>query len=163
MIVYVNTVSYAEHIALVKGDVSTADPVLVRMHAINVLDDVLGDRAAGRGDVLHAAMEMIGKAERGVVVVIREPRPTSLSDRVRARQGSPAPGIAIADGARSGRGGGGDQGPPQLRDYGIGAQILRDLGVQSMVLLSNARRAIIGLEGYGLSVVDIRPLPPLAR
>jgi 3,4-dihydroxy 2-butanone 4-phosphate synthase/GTP cyclohydrolase II len=57
----------------------------------------------------------------------------------------------------------GDQGPPQLRDYGIGAQILRDLGVQSMVLLSNARRAIIGLEGYGLSVVDIRPLPPLAR
>jgi 3,4-dihydroxy 2-butanone 4-phosphate synthase/GTP cyclohydrolase II len=152
MIVYVNTVSYAEHIALVKGDVTTSDPVLVRMHAINVLDDVLGDRAAGRGDVLRAAMETIGSAERGVVVVIREPRPTSLSDRVRARE---AP---VDAGARAA-----DPGPPQLRDYGIGAQILRDLGVQSMVLLSNARRAIIGLEGYGLSVVEIRPVTPNAR
>ncbi|MBM3627155.1 MAG: 3,4-dihydroxy-2-butanone-4-phosphate synthase [Alphaproteobacteria bacterium] len=149
MIVYVNTASYAEHVALVKGDVSTDDPVLVRMHALNIIDDVLGDRAAGRGDILHAAMEEIGAAGRGVVVVIREPRATSLGDRVRARAEGSAP-VAVA------------QGPSELRDYGIGAQILRDLGVRNMVLLSNARRAIIGLEGYGLSVVDIRQIPPLA-
>ena len=150
MIVYVNTASYAEHVALVKGDVSTDDPVLVRMHALNIIDDVLGDRAAGRGDILHAAMEEIGAAGRGVVVVIREPRATSLGDRVRARAEGAAP-VAVA------------QGPSELRDYGIGAQILRDLGVRNMVLLSNARRAIIGLEGYGLSVVDIRQIPPLLR
>jgi 3,4-dihydroxy 2-butanone 4-phosphate synthase/GTP cyclohydrolase II len=150
MIVYVNTASYAEHVALVKGDVSTDDPVLVRMHALNIIDDVLGDKAAGRGDILHAAMEEIGAAGRGVVVVIREPRATSLGDRVRARAEGATP-VAVA------------QGPSELRDYGIGAQILRDLGVRNMVLLSNARRAIIGLEGYGLSVVDIRQIPPLLR
>jgi len=164
MIVYVNTASYAEHIALVKGDVTTGDPVLVRVHALNVLDDVLGDRAAGRGDALHAAMEAIGKAGRGVVVLIREPRPTSLSDRVRARLA----GLAVAQSdhvADIGRAApaAGEAGPAQLRDYGIGAQILRDLGVRSMVLLSNARRSIIGLEGYDLRVVDIRPLPGLDR
>jgi 3,4-dihydroxy 2-butanone 4-phosphate synthase/GTP cyclohydrolase II len=150
MIVYVNTASYAEHIALVKGDISDGAPVLVRMHALNVLDDVLGDRAAGRGDMLHAAMRMIGAAERGVVVLIREPRATSLSDRVRARADGEA-GVPRPNG------------PSELRDYGIGAQILRDLGVAHMVLLSNARRSIIALEGYGLSVVDVRPLAPLAE
>jgi 3,4-dihydroxy 2-butanone 4-phosphate synthase/GTP cyclohydrolase II len=149
MIVYVNTASYAEHVALVKGDVDGDAPVLVRVHALNVLDDVLGDRAAGRGDVLHAAMAEIGDAGRGVVVLIREPRATSLSERVRQRA-SGETGAALAS-----------QGPSELRDYGIGAQILRDLGVRSMVLLSSARRSIIGLEGYGLSVVDIRPPAPL--
>ena len=164
MIVYVNTASYAEHVALVKGDVTTPDPVLVRVHALNVLDDVLGDRGAGRGDALHAAMEAIGRAGRGVVVLIREPRPTSLSDRVRARVAGSAvaPGDHVAEIGRPSAGTA-ESGPAQLRDYGIGAQILRDLGVRSMVLLSNARRTIIGLEGYDLRVVDIRPLPALDR
>ena len=98
MYVYVNNAAYAEHIALVKGDVSGPEPVLVRMHALNVLDDVLGDRSIGRGSILHSAMKMIGEADRGVVVLIREPRPTSLSDRVRARQGDPAsPAAALGD------------------------------------------------------------------
>ncbi len=164
MIVYVNTASYAEHIALVKGDVTSSDPVLVRVHALNVLDDVLGDRAAGRGDALHAAMEAIGRAGRGVVVLIREPRPTSLSDRVRARLAEPSAALAdhLSEAGRAAAGAS-DAGPAQLRDYGVGAQILRDLGVRSMVLLSNARRTIIGLEGYELRVVDIRPLPALDR
>ena len=151
MIVYVNTASYAEHVALVKGDIGDDAPVLVRVHALNVLDDVLGDRAAGRADVLHAAMSEIGHAGRGVVVLIREPRPTSLSDRVRQRAGGePQAGSVVSA-----------QGPSELRDYGIGAQILRDLGVRSMVLLSSARRSIIALEGYGLRVVEIRPPAPL--
>ena len=88
-------------------------------------------------------MRMIAEAGLGVIVLIREPLPTSLSDRVKARSGGvPAPG-------------GG------LRDYGIGAQILLDLGVRDMVLLSNTERTIIGLDGYGLRVVERRPIPPL--
>jgi 3,4-dihydroxy 2-butanone 4-phosphate synthase/GTP cyclohydrolase II len=148
MIVYVNTASYAEHVALVKGQVDGDDPVTVRVHALNVLDDVLGDRAAGRADILHAAMAEIGAIGRGVVVLIREPRATSLSDRVRQRTGAPA----VSGTRRS----------SELRDYGIGAQILRDLGVRSMILLSRARRSIVALEGYGLRVVENRPPTPLA-
>jgi 3,4-dihydroxy 2-butanone 4-phosphate synthase / GTP cyclohydrolase II len=140
MHVYVNRVAHAEHIALVKGDVTTPGPVLVRMHALNVLDDVLADRSSGRGGELHAAMDVIGAAGRGVVVLIREPSPTSLSDRVRAR---------IAGGAISG---------DQLRDYGVGAQILLDLGVREMILLSNTKRTIVGLDGYGLTVAGQRPI-----
>jgi 3,4-dihydroxy 2-butanone 4-phosphate synthase/GTP cyclohydrolase II len=140
MLVYANTVEYAEHIALVKGDVASGGPVPVRMHALNVLTDVLGDKASrGAGGDLHTAMRMIGEEGRGVVVLIREPRPTALSERV-ARQR--------------------DGGAPVLRDYGVGAQILLDLGVHEMVLLTNHPRAVVGLEGYGLSIVAHRPLPP---
>jgi 3,4-dihydroxy 2-butanone 4-phosphate synthase/GTP cyclohydrolase II len=141
MIVYVNKVAYAEHIALVKGDLAAPGPVPVRMHALNVLDDVLGDSAGGRGGELHTAMQMIAEAGRGVVVLIREPLPTSLSDRVRARLKPSGPSTS------------------HLRDYGVGAQILLDLGVKDMILLSNTRRTIVGLEGYGLRVVDQRPNP----
>ncbi len=141
MHVYVNRVAYAEHIALVKGDVTTGGPVLVRMHALNVLDDVLADAASGRGGELHAAMQMIAQAGRGVVVLIREPLPTSLSDRLRLRMGAPRPA------------------PAGLRDYGVGAQILLDLGVKEMILLSNTERTIIGLDGYGLRVAERRPIP----
>jgi 3,4-dihydroxy 2-butanone 4-phosphate synthase/GTP cyclohydrolase II len=142
MLVYVNRAAYAEHIALVKGDVAAPGPVLVRMHALNVLDDVLGDQTLGRAGTLQAAMRAIGAAGRGAVVLLREPRATSLSDRVRARMGAAKPGEAKA----------GDGGP-ELRDYGVGAQILLDLGIKDMVLLSNARRSVVGLEGYGLNIV----------
>lgn len=142
MLVYVNTIAYAEHIALVKGDVSGPEPVLVRMHALNVLDDVLYNRASDGGGALQAAMRQIGEAGRGVVVLLREPQPTSLSARVRALLGAP--------------GGGG----AELRDYGVGAQILADLGVRDMVLLSNHPKTIIGLDGYGLHVVGQRPIEP---
>ncbi len=139
MHVYVNKVGYAEHIALVKGDISTPEPVLVRMHALNVLDDVLGNGTGVRGGLLQRAMDMIGKAGRGIVVLIREPTPTALSDRVRG---------LVAKGA----------GGRELRDYGVGAQILLDLGVRNMILLSNTRRTIVGLEGYGLAVVGQQPI-----
>ena len=142
MAIYVNTAAYAEHVALWKGDVAADEPVLVRMHALNVLDDVLGDRGSGKGGELQEALRIIGEEGRGVVVLIREPAATSLSDRVRARLGE-AP-----------------KGHQELRDYGVGAQILLDLGVRDMVLLSNTKhRTIVGLEGYGLRVVDQRPIP----
>ncbi len=134
-IVYVNKVEYAEHVALVKGDLSAPGPVLVRMHALNVLTDVLGDRG---GSDLAPAMRLIAREGRGVVVLIREPRATALSERIL--------------GAASGR-------KPQLRDYGVGAQILRDLGVREMILLTNNPRPIVGLEGHGLTVIAHRPIP----
>ena len=140
MIVYTNKVAYAEHVVLVKGELGAEGPVLVRMHALNVLTDVLGERAPGRGHELHAAMRLIGETGRGVVVLIREPMPTSLTDRVKRRDGLGGPG--------------------ELRDYGVGAQILLDLGVSEMILLTNAQRNIVGLDGYGLKVVERRALPP---
>ncbi len=140
MAVYVNTVAYAEHLALWKGDLSSDEPVLVRMHALNVLNDVLGREAGSSGGELHQSMRMIEKAGRGVVVLIREPSPTSLLNFVQASMGE-------------------TQTPrEELRDYGVGAQILLDLGVKDMILLSNTQRTIVGLEGYGLTVVEQRPI-----
>src|SRR5882724_4189307 len=144
MHIYVNTVAHVEHIALVKGDITTPEPVPVRMHALNVLDDVLGSSASGRGGVLQSAMTMIAEIGRGVVVLLREPLPTSLLDRMR--------GLVEKS----------DNPVPELRDYGVGAQILLDLGVRDMILLSNTHRTIVGLDGYGLTVVDELPIVPSA-
>ena len=138
--VYVNVLDGVEHVALVKGDVTTAEPVLVRVHAVNMLEDLLGEGESGRGDQLHRAMELIGAAGRGVIVILREPAPDGISQRIRISLGHQP-----------------DK-PRDLRVYGIGAQILSDLGVKSMVLLSNTGRTIVGLEGYGLSVVETRPI-----
>jgi 3,4-dihydroxy 2-butanone 4-phosphate synthase / GTP cyclohydrolase II len=138
--IYTNKIHYAEHIALVRGDISGDEPVLVRMHALSVLDDVLGDRNSGRADELQASMELIAKEGRGVIVLLREPQPNGLSSVLKARlEGQ----VGSA---------------PTLRDYGVGAQILLDLGVRSMILLSNRQKSIIGLEGYGLTVVGHRPI-----
>jgi 3,4-dihydroxy 2-butanone 4-phosphate synthase/GTP cyclohydrolase II len=134
MLIYTNKVAYAEHIALVKGDIDTSQAVLVRMHAVNILDDALGSSTSGRGGLLRAAMLTIAEAGRGIIVLLREPTPTALSERVRG---------LIENGSAG----------PELRDYGIGAQILLDLGVHDMILLSNTQRNIVGLEGYGLTVI----------
>ncbi|MDQ7248250.1 3,4-dihydroxy-2-butanone-4-phosphate synthase [Dongia sedimenti] len=141
--VYTNTVAHAEHVALVKGDLHTEDPVLVRMHAMSILDDVLGDVRSGRGGELAAAMREIERKGRGVVVLIREPLATSLSDAVRSRSGDGSKGKSGAE----------------LRDYGVGAQILLDLGVRKMTLLSNHKKTIVGLEGYGLTVEGQQAIP----
>ncbi|MBV9652953.1 MAG: 3,4-dihydroxy-2-butanone-4-phosphate synthase, partial [Acetobacteraceae bacterium] len=132
VIVYANTVEYAEHAVLVKGDIRTGEPVLVRMHAGDLLEDLTGGAHAVS---LRKSMEMINRAGAGVVVIIREQRPTALSERVRKLAGAARP-------------------QHELRDYGIGAQILLDLGIRDMILLSNTRRTIIGMEGYGLRIVD---------
>jgi 3,4-dihydroxy 2-butanone 4-phosphate synthase/GTP cyclohydrolase II len=141
--VYTNAVAHAEHVALVKGDLHTDEPVLVRMHAMSVLDDVLGDARSGRGGELAGAMRAIERAGRGVIVLIREPLPTSLSDAVRARSAAKPEGPGSAE----------------LRDYGIGAQILLDLGVRNMILLSNRKKTIVGLEGYGLTIAGEQAIP----
>jgi len=140
MAVYRTKVGYGEHVALWKGDLSGDDPVLVRVHALNLLDDVLGDRTSGKSGELQSALQAIGAAGRGVLVLIREPAPTSLSDRLTAQPAEDAAG------------------PNQLRDIGVGAHILWDLGVRNMILLSNAQHTYVGLEGYGLSVKECRPI-----
>ena len=137
-LVYANTVEYQEHLALVKGDVSGPDPVMVRMHAVDLLDDMTG---SPHWIAVHNAMHMISRAGRGVVVLIREHRPTALAERVRLlANGAPRP-------------------TRELRDYGIGAQILLDLGVKNMILLTNRRRTVIGLDGYGLNILEQRSIP----
>ncbi|AFX99029.1 3,4-dihydroxy-2-butanone 4-phosphate synthase [Candidatus Endolissoclinum faulkneri L2] len=143
MIVYTNKVSYAEHVVLVKGDITTKAPVLVRMHALNVLEDVLGHDSGNRGGILGSAMTIIGDVGRGVVVLIREPSATSLSDLVHDKLRAEAEGRTANE---------------ELRDYGVGAQILLDLDINYMILLSNTKRTIIGLDGYGLKVVEQRSI-----
>lgn len=136
--VYATRISYAEHIALVKGHISAETPVLVRMHALDTLSDVLGDTYGRRDGILDAALRTIAKAPSGVVVILREPKRSAVSDKLRARAGEQPEG-------------------PVLRDYGIGAQILLDLGVKSMHLVTHAPKSIVGLEGYGLTVLGYTP------
>lgn len=140
MNVYLNTIEYAEHIALIKGDINTAEPVLVRMHAINIFEDLLGAVSekgkGGRTEALHNSMRIIEAEGRGVIVLIRDTTATVVSDMLLHKGESAV-----------------NQGPRRLREYGVGAQILLDLGIKDMVLLSDTERQIVGLDGYGLKVV----------
>ena len=155
LIVYANKVSYAEHVAVVKGDLSGPEPVIVRMHALNILDDLLHDTKTGRAGELESALEIIAEAGRGVVVLIRETWNTSFSNQVRLRHDLPEDDAAMT-------GKSAPPPPPALRDYGVGAQILVDLGVTEMRLLTNVTRIIPGIDGYGLKVVERLPLPAKA-
>ena len=134
MVAYQSQVDHVEHLALVRGDLKGDEPVLVRMHAVDTISDLLGGTHLAS---LHGALASVAAAERGVVVLIRENRPNAVSERIRQ---------LIS----------GQHAEPALRDYGIGAQILVDLGVKDMILLSNHKRNIVGLEGYGLNVVEQR-------
>jgi 3,4-dihydroxy 2-butanone 4-phosphate synthase/GTP cyclohydrolase II len=136
MIAYVSTVDHVEHLVLIRGDLSGPEPILVRMHAVDTISDILGSAHLAR---LQGARAMIKQAGRGVIVLIRESKQTAISDHIRA----------LAAGQRN---------EPALRDYGIGAQILNDLGVKDMILLSNLKRNIVGLDGYGLNVIEQRAI-----
>jgi 3,4-dihydroxy 2-butanone 4-phosphate synthase / GTP cyclohydrolase II len=134
LIVYVNTIDGTEYLALVKGDISGDKPVLVRMHALNVLFDVLAS-AKSADNIMEQSMRMIGEAGRGVVVLLRMRSQPSMAEAV----GKKPTGAA----------------DEPLKEYGIGAQILLDLGVKNMVLLTNTpERRVVALEGYGLKIVD---------
>ncbi len=140
-VVYVNKVTMAQHVALVKGDPAASGPVLVRMHAMNLFTDALGQRTAGRGGEIEASMRAIAKEGRGVIVLIREPVTVMLSEQ-RRRSGEAV-----------------EKGSGELRDYGVGAQILIDLGVKEMVLLTNSKKSVVGLEGFGLKIIGQKPVP----
>ncbi|MFC1672775.1 3,4-dihydroxy-2-butanone-4-phosphate synthase [Pseudomonadota bacterium] len=143
MTVYRSGIDGTEHVALTKGDISTGGPVLVRMHAMNILGDVLGSSEGGKAGALHNAMQAVADAGRGVVVLIRHPRSDAFSAHTQV-EGEPGDAGGVG---------------PELRNYGVGAQILLELGVKEMTLLSNTQRTIIGLEGYGLTVVGQQSIP----
>jgi 3,4-dihydroxy 2-butanone 4-phosphate synthase/GTP cyclohydrolase II len=136
-VVYRNDGEAGEHLALIKGDLSGPEPVLVRVQAFNIFDDM---HSVQKALELHTAMHMIDEAKRGAVVLIRSANPSVLSARVRSNFSErESPYL-------------------ELRDYGTGAQILLDLGVREMVLLSNTKRTMIAIEGYGLKIVEQRPI-----
>ena len=137
---YVNRAEYAEHLVLQKGKVAPGKPTLVRMHVLSPFADILGEESPRTG-ALQKSMEMIGKEGAGIVVIIRDNRPDRLSRMMAARE----TGLREA---------------LEQRDYGIGAQILVDLGVSEIDLISNAHRSFVGLSGYGLTVVNERRLEP---
>lgn len=141
IIVFRDRVSSTEHLALIKGDVASGGAVMVRMHALNLLDDVMGDVRYGKARDLRRSIERIDRHGRGAIVVLREAFKSSLAKRVAV-----SPDDDDGDAVR------------QLRDYGVGAQILMDLGIREMILLSNVRRTIIGLDGYGLAVSGYAPI-----
>ena len=151
--IYANRVDYTEHMALVCGDVSGDEPLLVRMHQTNLLADSLGDTTPGhffggearaRGGELEASMRLIASKGRGIIVIIREPSKDALSRGVREREGD-ATSVPIHE----------------LRQYGVGAQILFDLGARNIILLSNTKRTVVGLDGYGITLVGQQSIPPV--
>ncbi len=135
-----NKATASEQVALVKGKVDPDKPTLVRMHALSPFGDIFGEEGA-RGGLLRRSMEIIGQEGAGIVVVINKPRPDQFTLALQAKAGT----IALKD-------------MDELRDYGVGASILTELGVQDMVLLTNTHHTLIGLDGYGLSIVGERPI-----
>jgi 3,4-dihydroxy 2-butanone 4-phosphate synthase/GTP cyclohydrolase II len=135
---YYNKATGDETMALVKGRIDPSKPTLVRMHTLSMFADILGESQGDRGGLLHRSMEIISEAGSGVIVLINRPmgmlmsRTIDIRQRVRAGE---QPDLA------------------ELRDYGVGAQILAELGVHDMVLLTNTHHSLVALEGYGINIV----------
>ena len=134
-ITFRNKIDDTTSVVLQKGHVDPAKPTLVRMHAISMFDDLLG-RVGDRKRVLQRSMAAVGEAGAGLIVVLMPAHPSALRQEI-----------------------GGTKPDSELREYGIGAQILAELGVHDMILLTNSSRNVVGIEGYGLRVVGERAIP----
>jgi 3,4-dihydroxy 2-butanone 4-phosphate synthase/GTP cyclohydrolase II len=130
-----NKIDGTTNLVLQKGHVEPGKPTLVRMHAISIFDDLLG-RPGARKRTLQRSMAAIGEEGSGLIVVLMPRSPDALQQEVAGKPEG------------------------ELREYGIGAQILAELGVHDMILLTNSPRPVVGIEGYHLRVVDERPIPP---
>jgi 3,4-dihydroxy 2-butanone 4-phosphate synthase/GTP cyclohydrolase II len=138
--VFRNNLDGAEYPALVRGEVRPDRPVLVRMHRADIGHDLLGE-AGPRASLLHRALTEIGAEEGGgVIVLLRDRHPNWMATNLGAPSDDPEPDLRHR----------------MLREYGVGAQILRELGVRRMVLLSDSPQLLVGLEGYGLTIVGWR-------
>ncbi len=148
--IYTNTAQPSEHLALVKGDISSGGPVPVRVHSSDVLSDMLGiGTKGGKHEFLEKSMRMIAEEGRGVIVLIRDVKPGAVSGKL----GKLDTSGNKTDSNKS------KSGDNRLVEYGIGAQILLDLGVKEMVLLSNSPMPkVVGLDAYDLHIEGLRKI-----
>jgi 3,4-dihydroxy 2-butanone 4-phosphate synthase/GTP cyclohydrolase II len=140
---FFNKATGEESIALVKGKVDPTKPTLVRMHTLSAFIDIFGE-VSQRSGLLSCSMQAIAEEGSGVIVVINRALTGMVSKFMAARAAGHGAGSPMLE---------------ELRDYGVGAQILTELGVQDMVLLTNTHHTLVGLDGYGLSIVGERPIP----
>ncbi|PNU06159.1 3,4-dihydroxy-2-butanone-4-phosphate synthase [Novosphingobium guangzhouense] len=140
---YFNRATGDETVALVKGRIDPSKPTMVRMHTLSFFADIFGEDTGDRGELLHRSMNMIAEEGSGVIVVINRPM-NKLMSRV----------MDIKQEFRNG----GSPDLEELRDYGVGAQILAELGIHDMILLTNTHHSLVALEGYGLNIVGERPI-----
>jgi 3,4-dihydroxy 2-butanone 4-phosphate synthase/GTP cyclohydrolase II len=153
MIAFENDVDHLLHIALVKGDIDPDQPTMVRVHSECMTGDIFGSMRCDCGDQLHKAMAMIDKEQSGVILYLRqEGRGIGLVNKLKAYELQRRQGLdTVEANRRLGF-------KADMRDYGLGAQILVDLGVRKMRLLTNNPKKMVGLEGYGLTIMEQIPI-----